>query len=182
MTDRLPEPVLVTAMAKHERFFPVRDSHGALTNRFVSIRNGGREDAVKRGTLRVGIGRGGTADRQGDAAVLPLAGKADAGAGIDARRNASIQPSLFDLAAGAAAIGALVADDLAFASAGGASGLDAEEALRLHDLAVTVAVIAFRGRRSRLRSGAVARSTEFSAFDLDLARAAFGRFEQINRQ
>jgi glycyl-tRNA synthetase beta chain len=45
----LPEPVLVTAMAKHERFFPVRDSHGALTNRFVSIRNGGREDAVKRG-------------------------------------------------------------------------------------------------------------------------------------
>jgi glycyl-tRNA synthetase beta chain len=45
----LPEPVLVTAMAKHERFFPVRDSHGALTNRFVSIRNGGREDVVKRG-------------------------------------------------------------------------------------------------------------------------------------
>jgi glycyl-tRNA synthetase beta chain len=46
---RLPEPVLVTAMAKHERFFPVRDSHGQLTNRFVSIRNGGREDVVKRG-------------------------------------------------------------------------------------------------------------------------------------
>lgn len=46
---RLPEPVLVTAMAKHERFFPVRDAHGALTNRFVSIRNGGREDVVKRG-------------------------------------------------------------------------------------------------------------------------------------
>jgi glycyl-tRNA synthetase beta chain len=46
---RLPEPVLVTAMAKHERFFPVRDAHGQLTNRFVSVRNGGREDAVKRG-------------------------------------------------------------------------------------------------------------------------------------
>ena len=46
---RLPEPVLVTAMAKHERFFPVRDAHGALTNRFVSVRNGGREDVVKRG-------------------------------------------------------------------------------------------------------------------------------------
>jgi glycyl-tRNA synthetase beta chain len=46
---RLPEPVLITAMAKHERFFPVRDSHGQLTNRFVSIRNGGREDVVKRG-------------------------------------------------------------------------------------------------------------------------------------
>ncbi len=46
---KLPEPVLVTAMAKHERFFPVRDSHGKLTNRFVSVRNGGREDVVKRG-------------------------------------------------------------------------------------------------------------------------------------
>ncbi len=46
---KLPEPVLITAMAKHERFFPVRDSHGQLTNRFVSIRNGGREDIVKRG-------------------------------------------------------------------------------------------------------------------------------------
>jgi glycyl-tRNA synthetase beta chain len=46
---KLPEPVLVTAMAKHERFFPVRDAHGQLTNRFVSIRNGGREDIVKRG-------------------------------------------------------------------------------------------------------------------------------------
>ena len=45
----LPEPVLVTAMAKHERFFPVRDSQGKLTNRFVSVRNGGREDVVRRG-------------------------------------------------------------------------------------------------------------------------------------
>lgn len=46
---RLPEAVLVTAMAKHERFFPVRDGHGKVTNRFVSVRNGGREDIVKRG-------------------------------------------------------------------------------------------------------------------------------------
>jgi glycyl-tRNA synthetase beta chain len=45
----LPDPVLVTAMAKHERFFPVRDSSGAITNRFVSIRNNGDEDAVKAG-------------------------------------------------------------------------------------------------------------------------------------
>ncbi|MCH8979578.1 MAG: glycine--tRNA ligase subunit beta, partial [Armatimonadetes bacterium] len=45
----LPEPVLVTAMAKHERFFPVRDSEGRITNRFVSIRNGGQEDVVRNG-------------------------------------------------------------------------------------------------------------------------------------
>ena len=45
----LPEPVLVTAMAKHERFFPVRDSSGKLTNRFISIRNAGREDDVRKG-------------------------------------------------------------------------------------------------------------------------------------
>ncbi len=46
----LPEPVLVTAMAKHERFFPVRDTaRGKLANRFVSIRNGGEEAAVRAG-------------------------------------------------------------------------------------------------------------------------------------
>jgi glycyl-tRNA synthetase beta chain len=45
----LPEPVLVTAMAKHERFFPVRGSDGRLTNRFVSIRNGGVEEVVREG-------------------------------------------------------------------------------------------------------------------------------------
>lgn len=45
----LPEPVLVTAMAKHERFFPVRDSEGRLESRFVSVRNGGQEGPVRRG-------------------------------------------------------------------------------------------------------------------------------------
>ncbi|MCA1997519.1 MAG: glycine--tRNA ligase subunit beta [Armatimonadetes bacterium] len=45
----LPEPVLVSAMAKHEKFFPVRDASGKLTNRFVSIRNGGEEETVRAG-------------------------------------------------------------------------------------------------------------------------------------
>lgn len=45
----LPEPVLVTAMAKHERFFPVRDSVGAITNKFISIRNNGDENLVRKG-------------------------------------------------------------------------------------------------------------------------------------
>ena len=45
----LPTPVLITAMAKHEKFFPVRDSDGKIMNKFVSIRNGGEMDAVKRG-------------------------------------------------------------------------------------------------------------------------------------
>jgi glycyl-tRNA synthetase beta chain len=45
----LPEAVLVTAMVKHERFFPVRDSDGKLTNRFVSIRNAGVDDVVRAG-------------------------------------------------------------------------------------------------------------------------------------
>lgn len=44
----LPEPVLVTAMAKHERFFPVR-SRGKITNRFVSVRNNGDEASVRAG-------------------------------------------------------------------------------------------------------------------------------------
>lgn len=45
----LPDPVLVTAMAKHERFFPVRDQEGRITNRFVSIRNSGEEAIVRAG-------------------------------------------------------------------------------------------------------------------------------------
>ncbi|CAN5416195.1 glycine--tRNA ligase subunit beta [soil metagenome] len=45
----LPEPVLVTAMAKHERMFPVRDEGGKLTNAFVFVRNSGEDDTVRRG-------------------------------------------------------------------------------------------------------------------------------------
>ena len=45
----LPRPVLITAMAKHERFFPVSDSGGTLLARFISIRNGGEEEAVRQG-------------------------------------------------------------------------------------------------------------------------------------
>lgn len=45
----LPDAVLVTAMAKHERFFPVRDAGGRLTNRFISIRNAGSDDVVRAG-------------------------------------------------------------------------------------------------------------------------------------
>lgn len=45
----LPDPVLVTAMAKHERFFPVRDRSGKILNKFISIRNNGDESKVKAG-------------------------------------------------------------------------------------------------------------------------------------
>ncbi|HLP00244.1 MAG TPA: glycine--tRNA ligase subunit beta [Fimbriimonas sp.] len=45
----LPEPVLVTAMAKHERMFPIRNAEGKLTNSFVFIRNSGEDKTVQRG-------------------------------------------------------------------------------------------------------------------------------------
>lgn len=45
----LPESVLVIAMAKHEKFFPIRDAGGKLTNRFVSIRNAGEDASVRKG-------------------------------------------------------------------------------------------------------------------------------------
>ena len=45
----LPDPVLVTAMAKHQRFFPVRNSDGSLQNKFIAIRNHGEESSVKAG-------------------------------------------------------------------------------------------------------------------------------------
>lgn len=46
----LPEPVLVTAMAKHEKMFPIRGRDGKLINRFVFIRNSGEDAAVRVGT------------------------------------------------------------------------------------------------------------------------------------
>jgi glycyl-tRNA synthetase beta chain len=45
----LPEPVLVTAMAKHEKMFPVRAEDGKLLNRFVFIRNSGDDETVRSG-------------------------------------------------------------------------------------------------------------------------------------
>src|SRR5204863_4959416 len=45
----LPRPVLITAMAKHEKFFPVEGSSEKLTNKFISITNGGDEGTVRGG-------------------------------------------------------------------------------------------------------------------------------------
>lgn len=49
----LPDAVLETAMAKHERFFPIRLSDGSFTNRFISIRNGGVDEVVRQGNAWV---------------------------------------------------------------------------------------------------------------------------------
>jgi glycyl-tRNA synthetase beta chain len=46
----LPEPVLVTAMAKHEKMFPVRGDDGLLTTQFIFVRNSGVDDEVRAGT------------------------------------------------------------------------------------------------------------------------------------
>ena len=45
----LPRPVLITAMAKHEKFFPVAGPSEKLTNKFISITNGGDEETVRGG-------------------------------------------------------------------------------------------------------------------------------------
>lgn len=45
---KLPKSVLVTAMAKHERFFPV-EVDGAVTTQFVSVTNAGDPDTVRAG-------------------------------------------------------------------------------------------------------------------------------------
>ena len=45
----LPAPVLTTAMAKHERFFPVYDGDGKLINKFLSVYNNGEADTVREG-------------------------------------------------------------------------------------------------------------------------------------
>lgn len=45
----LPEPVLVTAMAKHEKMFPVRGNDGKLLNRYLFVKNGGDATTVAEG-------------------------------------------------------------------------------------------------------------------------------------
>jgi len=49
----LPESVLIIAMAKHERMFPVRDSEGKVTDGFVAIRNAGIDEVVAEGNAWV---------------------------------------------------------------------------------------------------------------------------------
>ena len=51
----LPEPVLVTVMAKHQRYFPVEDEDGRLRPYFIALRNGGDRalEAVRAGNERV---------------------------------------------------------------------------------------------------------------------------------
>ncbi len=51
----LPRPVLVTAMKKHQRFFPVEGPDGNLLPHFISVRNGGADhlDKVRAGNEAV---------------------------------------------------------------------------------------------------------------------------------
>ncbi|GIV16859.1 MAG: glycine--tRNA ligase beta subunit [Armatimonadota bacterium] len=51
----LPEPILITAMKKHQRFFAVVDGQGKLLPYFVAVRNGNdyRLDVVREGNERV---------------------------------------------------------------------------------------------------------------------------------
>jgi glycyl-tRNA synthetase beta chain len=51
----LPRPVLVTAMKKHQRFFPVEDENGTLVNAFIAIRSGNQDhlEIVTAGNERV---------------------------------------------------------------------------------------------------------------------------------
>lgn len=52
---RVPREVLETAMESHQRYFPVKDADGALTNAFIVVHNGSpdRTAAIVRGHERV---------------------------------------------------------------------------------------------------------------------------------
>ena len=51
----LPEPVLVTVMKKHQRYFPMVTDEGKLMPHFIAVRNGDMEhlDVVRRGNEKV---------------------------------------------------------------------------------------------------------------------------------
>ncbi len=52
---RIPEPILVTSMRVHQRYFPVRSASGPLLPYFLAVRNGEGEelDLVRRGNQKV---------------------------------------------------------------------------------------------------------------------------------
>ncbi|MDP8218940.1 MAG: glycine--tRNA ligase subunit beta [Candidatus Theseobacter exili] len=51
----IPEPILVTSMKSHQKYFPLSDASGKLTNRFLVVHNGSEEieDVVVQGNERV---------------------------------------------------------------------------------------------------------------------------------
>lgn len=54
---RLPAPVLISAMKKHEKFFPVVDAAGTLLPHFISVYNNGDPDKVREGNEWVLVAR-----------------------------------------------------------------------------------------------------------------------------
>ncbi|MCS7066420.1 MAG: glycine--tRNA ligase subunit beta [Fimbriimonadales bacterium] len=54
---RLPAPVLISAMKKHEKFFPLVDSSGHLLPGFISVYNNGNPDYVREGNEWVLVAR-----------------------------------------------------------------------------------------------------------------------------
>lgn len=55
----LPEPVIVTVMQKHQRYFPVEDASGGLLPNFIAVRNGTDEgvEIVRAGNEKVIVPR-----------------------------------------------------------------------------------------------------------------------------
>lgn len=51
----LPKEAIITPMREHQRYFPVMDADGKLLNKFITVRNGGKEflDVVAHGNERV---------------------------------------------------------------------------------------------------------------------------------
>ncbi len=54
---RLPAPVLISAMKKHEKFFPLVNAEGRLLPGFISVYNNGKPDHVREGNEWVLIAR-----------------------------------------------------------------------------------------------------------------------------
>ena len=50
---QLPAEAVITPMRDHQRYFPVKTADGKLMPLFITIRNGGQEDIVRRGNERV---------------------------------------------------------------------------------------------------------------------------------
>ena len=112
---------------------------------------------------------------------IPFAGQSQSNVVVDAGRNRHLALDAFTQIAFAPTTGQGIVDRGASAVAGRASGLHAEDAGALHDLASPAAILALLGLGASSRTAAVALGAFLVPLEMDDLGHAAGRFQQIER-
>ena len=115
-------------------------------------------------------------------ARFPFASQAELHAVINSGRNLDIQLARSADDPLTATIRTLVPNARPATTTGRTRRLDAEETLRLDDLALSVAIVTFLRLSPGFGAGTIARDAQLVLVNLQLSRAAHGRIEQFDRQ